>query len=46
MATHSIILVWEISWTEERGRLQSMGSQKRLKTTTVFLEAVYMTMLN
>ena len=28
MATHSSILVWEISWTEEPGGLQSMGSQK------------------
>ena len=28
MATHSIILAWEIPWTEELGGLQSMGSQK------------------
>jgi len=28
MATHSSILAWEIPWTEELGRLQSMGSQK------------------
>ena len=28
MATHSSILAWKISWTEERGRLQSMGSQR------------------
>ena len=28
MATHSSILAWEISWTEEPGRLQSMGSQE------------------
>ena len=27
MATHSTILAWEIPWTEERGGLQSMGSQ-------------------
>ena len=27
MATHSSILVWIIPWTEERGVLQSMGSQ-------------------
>ena len=27
MATHSIILVWKIPWTEEAGGLQSMGSQ-------------------
>ena len=28
MATHSSILAWRISWTEEWGRLQSVGSQK------------------
>ena len=28
MATHFSILAWEISWTEEPGRLQSMRSQK------------------
>ena len=28
MATHSSILVWKIPWTEEPGRLQSMGSQR------------------
>ena len=28
MATHSSTLSWEIPWTEEPGRLQSMGSQK------------------
>ena len=28
MATHSIILAWEIPWTEEPGGLQSMGSQR------------------
>ena len=27
MATHSSILAWKISWTEESGGLQSMGSQ-------------------
>ena len=27
MATHSNILAWRISWTEEPGGLQSMGSQ-------------------
>ena len=25
MATHPSILAWEISWTEDPGRLQSMG---------------------
>ena len=28
MATHSSILVCEISWTEEPGRLQSIGLQR------------------
>ena len=28
MATHSSILAWEISWTEEPGGLQSMGLQR------------------
>ena len=28
MATHSSILAWEIQWTEESGRLQSMGLQR------------------
>ena len=28
MATHSSNLAWRISWTEEPGRLQSMGSHK------------------
>ena len=28
MATNSSILAWEIPWTEEPGRLQSMGSQR------------------
>ena len=28
MATHSSILPWEISWTEEPGGLQSMESQR------------------
>ena len=26
MTTHSTILAWEITWTEEAGGLQSMGS--------------------
>ena len=28
MATHSSILAWRIPWTEEPGRLQSMGPQE------------------
>ena len=32
MKTHSNVLAWEISWTEEPGRLQFMGPQ-RVSTT-------------
>ena len=28
MATHSSIFAWKIPWTEEPGRLQSMGLQR------------------
>ena len=28
MVTHSSILAWRIQWTEEPGRVQSMGSQR------------------
>ena len=28
MATHSSILAWEIPWTDEPGRLQSVGSHR------------------
>ena len=28
MATHSGTLAWKIPWTEDPGRLQSMGSQR------------------
>ena len=28
MVTHSSILAWRVPWTEEPGRLQSMGSQR------------------
>ena len=31
MATHSSILAWRIPWTEEPGRLQSMGLQSRTR---------------
>ena len=32
MAIHTSILAWKIPWTEEPGKLQSMGSQE-LDTT-------------
>ena len=28
MATHSSTFAWKIPWTEEPGRLQSVGSQR------------------
>ena len=28
MATHSSTLAWKTPWMEDRGRLQSMGSQR------------------
>ena len=28
LATHSSLLAWRIPWTEEPGRLQSMGPQR------------------
>ena len=40
MATHSSILAWEISWTEEPVRLQSLGSwksQTRLNNNKVLI---------
>ena len=32
MATHSNILAWRIPWTEEPGRLQSLGFQELDRT--------------
>ena len=32
IATHSSTLAWRIPWTEEPGRLQSMGSQRVSQT--------------
>ena len=39
MATHSSILAWEVPWTEEPGRLQSMGwTQLSDRTTTKYMK--------
>ena len=35
MATHSSILAWRITWIEEPGGLQSMGSTERLTLTNL-----------
>ena len=43
MATHSSILPWEILWTEEPGRLRSLGLQKswtRLSTNSELTQMV------
>ena len=45
MATHSSILSWEISWTEEPGRLQSMGLQRvgyELATKSQYYHSKYL----
>ena len=36
IATHSSILAWRISWTEEPGGLQSIGSQTATEHTQIF----------
>ena len=38
MATHSSTLAWKIPWTEEPGRLQSMGSQRVRKDLVTSLK--------
>ena len=35
MTTRSTVLAWEIPWTEEPGRLQSMGSQRAVRANIV-----------
>ena len=35
MATHSNVLAWKILWTEEPGRLQSMGLQSQARLSDV-----------
>ena len=34
VVTHSSICAWKIPWTEEPGRLQSMGSQSQTRLST------------
>ena len=44
MAPHPSILAWRIPWTEEPGRLQSMGSQKsqtRLKQLSMDMHKIF-----
>ena len=49
MATHSSVLAWRIPWTEEPGRLQSMGSQNvrhNWATKTSLLLSLYSSMIH
>ena len=41
MATHSSTLTWKIPWTEEPGRLQSMGSQRLRHDWATLLHFIY-----
>ena len=40
MATHSSILAWEIPWTEEPDRLQSVGSKSLTQPSTSVGEVI------
>ena len=46
MAAHSSILAWKIPWTEEPGRLQSVGLHRvrQLSTHTDLLSALFLSM--
>ena len=51
MATHSSILAWRITWTEEPGRLQSMGHKvqdttERLSLSTKQLNYFFVLVLS
>ena len=41
--THSSTLAWKIPWTEEPGRLQSMGSQSRTRWRDFFFSLSFFT---
>ena len=43
METHSSILAWRIPWTEEPGRLQSMGLQESDTTEATYNECTCVT---
>ena len=40
MATHSSILAWKIPWTEEPGRLQSMGCKESDMTEQAHMQVL------
>ena len=39
MATHSSVLAWRIPWTEEPGRLQSIGLQSQTQLKQLSMHA-------
>ena len=44
MATHSSTLAWRIPWTEEPGRLQSIGSHTTEETAHMHILELYVTL--
>ena len=40
MATHSSTLAWKVPWTEELGKLQSMGSQSWTQLSDFLLSSL------
>ena len=45
MATHSSILAWRIPWTEEPGRLQSIGGKESDTTERLTLSLYFFSMI-
>ena len=45
-ATHSSILAWKIPWTEEPGRLQSVGSQRVDTTERLSMHSLRLALTN
>ena len=43
MATYSSILAWRIPWTEELGRLQSIGYKELDTTEAIYHSCTHMT---
>ena len=41
MAIHSSTIAWKIRWTEESGRLQSMGSQSQTRLSNCIYLLTY-----
>ena len=46
IATHSTVLAWEIPWTEELGRLQSLGTTERTYAQNFFYKLFYVVFLS